>query len=116
MNAVRITQGTFSYLPDLTDDQIAAQVQYALDHGWAVSLEHTDDADPRNTYWELHGLPMFDVRDAAVVMRALKSARHTYDGEYIRLSAYDASYGRQTTALSFIVARPKVEPPLRATR
>ena len=30
---MRITQGTFSFLPDLTDEQIAAQIRYALDHG-----------------------------------------------------------------------------------
>ena len=33
---MRITQGTFSFLPDLTDTQIRAQVQYCLDKGWAV--------------------------------------------------------------------------------
>ena len=33
---MRITQGTFSYLPDLTDDEITHQVQYALDHGWPL--------------------------------------------------------------------------------
>ena len=30
----RVTQGQFSFLPDLTDKQITAQVQYALDKGW----------------------------------------------------------------------------------
>ncbi len=65
---MRITQGTFSYLPDLSDEQIAAQIQYALDNGWAISIEHTGDPHPRNAYWEMHGLPMFDVRDAAAVM------------------------------------------------
>ena len=30
---MRITQGTFSFLSDLTDEQIAAQVHYALEHG-----------------------------------------------------------------------------------
>ena len=31
---MRITQGTFSFLPDLTDEQIAAQVLYALENDW----------------------------------------------------------------------------------
>ena len=31
--SMRITQGTFSYLPDLTDDEIAAQIQYARGPG-----------------------------------------------------------------------------------
>ena len=35
---MRVTQGCFSFLPDLTDDQIAAQVQYSLEKGWAVNI------------------------------------------------------------------------------
>ena len=46
--SMRITQGTFSYLPDLTDDEIAAQIQYAVDQGWAIAVEFTDDPHPRN--------------------------------------------------------------------
>ncbi len=57
---MRITQGAFSFLPDLTDEQIAKQVQYCIDNGWAVSLEFTDDPHPRNTYWDMWGHP--DVR------------------------------------------------------
>ena len=47
---MRITQGTFSYLPDLTDEEISAQLQYALGNGWAVSVEFTDEPHPRNHY------------------------------------------------------------------
>ena len=54
---MRITQGTFSFLPDLTDEQIEAQIRYALRHGWAMSVEYTDDPHPRNAYWEMWGLP-----------------------------------------------------------
>jgi len=36
---VRLTQGTFSYLPDLTDEQILAQVKYIIKNGWAVGIE-----------------------------------------------------------------------------
>ena len=35
---MRLTQGTFSYLPDLTDEQIGAQIEYCLKNGWAVSI------------------------------------------------------------------------------
>jgi len=65
---VRLTQGAFSYLPDLTDDQIKKQVQYCIKKGWAVNIELTDDPHPRNIYWELWGLPLFDVKDAATIM------------------------------------------------
>ena len=65
---MRITQGTFSFLPDFTDEQISAQVQYCLDNGWALNFEYTDDPHPRNTYWEMWGIPLFDIADAAGVM------------------------------------------------
>ena len=48
---MRITQGTFSYLPDLTDGEIAAQIGYAQANGWAVAVEFTDDPHPRNVLW-----------------------------------------------------------------
>jgi ribulose-bisphosphate carboxylase small chain len=32
---VRITQGAFSFLPDLTDEQIQKQAEYAISKGWA---------------------------------------------------------------------------------
>ena len=53
--AMRVTQGTFSFLPDLTDEEIEAQIAYALGHGWAILVEHTDDPHPRNTYWDMWG-------------------------------------------------------------
>jgi ribulose-bisphosphate carboxylase small chain len=113
---MRMTQGTFSFLPDLSDEQIARQIQYALDNGWPISLEFTGDPHPRNAYWEMFGLPMFDIRDASAVMQELRRARETHSGAYVKLNAYDARYGRQTTALSFIVSRPAVEHPLRLER
>ena len=87
---MRITQGCFSFLPDLTDDQIRAQVQYCLDKGWAVSFEFTDDPHPRNTYWDMWGLPMFDLRDAAGVMKELAECRRVYGDRYIRLCGFDS--------------------------
>ena len=107
---MRITQGTFSYLPDLTDDQITAQVQYCLDNEWPVSVEYTDDPHPRNTYWDLWGLPMFDLKDAVGVMNEINRCRDSFPNHYIRVNGYDRRLGRQTTAISFIVNRPKEEP------
>jgi ribulose-bisphosphate carboxylase small chain len=113
---VRITQGTFSYLPDFTDDEIRAQVQYALDQGWPLSVEFTDDPHPRNTYWEMWGLPMFDLHDAAGVVHEVNECRRAYPDRYIRVNAYDATKGRQTIALSFLVNRPAEEPGFRLDR
>ena len=102
-----ITQGTFSYLPDLTDEEIALQLRYALGNGWAVSVESTGDSRPRNNYWEMWGLPMFGLRDPAGALHEINECRKAYPGRYIRVSAYDSRHGRQTTALSFLVNRPR---------
>ena len=86
--AGRITQGQFSFLPDLTDAEISLQIEYGLMKGYAWSVEYTDDPHPRNTYWEMFGMPMFDLKDAAGVMLELQSCRNTFPGHYIRLMAF----------------------------
>jgi ribulose-bisphosphate carboxylase small chain len=108
---MRVTQGAFSFLPDFTDDQIAAQIRYALDKGWSMSVEHTDDAHPRNSYWEMWGQPYFDLEpeDYEVVLREVRACREAHPEEYIKLIGYDSTLGRQTTALSFLVNRPAIE-------
>jgi ribulose-bisphosphate carboxylase small chain len=113
---MRITQGTFSYLPDLTDAEIAAQVGYAIGQGWAIAVEFTDDPHPRNVLWEMWGLPMFGIADPAAAMHEVTQCRTAYPDHYIRVTAYDARLGRQTTALSFIVNRPADEPGFRLDR
>ncbi len=113
---MRITQGAFSFLPDLTDTQIEAQVVYCIDHGWAVSLEHTDDPHPRNTYWEMWGQPMFDLGSPAPIMDELRLCREATTGSYIRLVAFESTRGWESVRLSFIVQRPAVEPEFHVTR
>jgi ribulose-bisphosphate carboxylase small chain len=113
---MRVTQGTFSFLPDLTDEQIARQVDYALSQGWAVSIEHTDDAHPRNVYWEMWGMPMFDLKDAAGLMYELAECRKVFGDRYIKVNAFDPTLGFETMRLSFIVNRPAVEPDFKLTR
>jgi ribulose-bisphosphate carboxylase small chain len=115
---MRITQGTFSFLPDLTDEQISAQVRYALSQGWSVAVEHTDDPHPRNPYWTMWGTPMFDLEpgEEEAALREVRLCREQHPNEYIKLIAYDSSRGRQTTRLSFIVHRPPYEPGFRIDR
>lgn len=105
-----LTQGTFSFLPDLTDDEIRMQVQYCLDNGWPINVEFTDDPHPRNTYWEMWGLPLFDVTDPAAILYEINQCRTAYPNYYVRVGAYDRRKGRQTLALSFIVNRPAHDP------
>jgi ribulose-bisphosphate carboxylase small chain len=106
----RLTQGQFSFLPELTDEQITAQIKWALQHGWAVSVEYTDDPHPRNTYWEMHGMPMFDLKDPAGILMEINECRKTFPNHYIRVMAFNSTRGGESPAMSFLVNRPKNEP------
>ncbi|MFP8834353.1 ribulose bisphosphate carboxylase small subunit [Hydrogenophaga sp. XSHU_21] len=106
----RVTQGQFSFLPDLSDDEIRAQIAYGLKRGYSWSVEYTDDPHPRNTYWEMFGMPMFDLQDPAGVMLELANCRKTFPSHYIRLMAFDSTRGVESIAMSFIVNRPAKEP------
>jgi ribulose-bisphosphate carboxylase small chain len=106
----RITQGQFSFLPDLTDEEIALQIEYGLERGYSWSVEYTDDPHPRNTYWEMYGMPLFDLNDAAGLMLELANCRKTFPRHYIRLMAFDSTRNVETIVMSFIVQRPPEEP------
>lgn len=90
---MRVTQGCFSFLPDLTDTQIRDQVEYCLRNEWAIGVEFTDDPHPRNTYWNMWGNPMFDLKDAKGVMIELEECRKAHPDCYIRLNAFDSTRG-----------------------
>jgi ribulose-bisphosphate carboxylase small chain len=113
---MRITQGTFSFLPDLSDEQIRKQLQYALDHGWAIGIEYTDDPHPRNTFWEMWSQPMFDLRDAAGALQEVQACRLANPESYVRVNAFDSTRGWETVRLSFMVQRPANEREFRLER
>ena len=106
----RVTQGQFSYLPDLTDAQITRQIEYALKHSYAVGVEYTDDPHPRNTYWEMFGNPMFDLTDAAGILLEINACRKAFPNHYVRVTAFDSTQGVESVRMSFIVNRPASEP------
>ena len=106
----RVTQGQFSYLPDLTDAQISSQLDYALNKKWSIGIEYTDDPHPRNTYWEMFGNPMFDMKDPAGIITEINACRKTFPNHYVRVTAFDATRGVESPTMSYIVNRPMKEP------
>jgi len=105
-----LTQGQFSFLPPLTDKQISSQLKYALKNGWAVGIEYTDDPHPRNTYWEMFGNPLFDLKDPAGILLEINNCRKTFPNHYVRVTAFNSSRGVESPMMSYIVNRPKKEP------
>jgi ribulose-bisphosphate carboxylase small chain len=106
----RITQGAFSFIYDLNDSQLRKQIDYILKNGWAIGIEYTDDPHPRNAYWELWGLPMFDKTDTGAIMLEVDEVRKSHGEKYIKINAFNNARGIESTALSFLIHRPKSEP------
>ena len=113
---MRLKQGAFSFLPDLTDVQIQKQIKYAIGKGWAISVEWTDDPHPRNAYWDMWGLPLFDVKDVAAAVYEVNACRKAKPNHYVKVTAFDNTRGVESSALSFIVSRPSNEPGFRLVR
>jgi len=107
---MKVTQGQYSFLPELSDAEISMQVEYALNQGYAVAIEYTADPHPRNCFWSMWGHPMFDLRDPAGLMMELKACRAEHGDKYIKILAFDAKKGWESVRLSFIVNRPAFEP------
>jgi ribulose-bisphosphate carboxylase small chain len=95
---------TFSYLPELTEEEVEEQVRSILDRGLVVALEYTNEPSPHAHYWTLWKLPLFGVDDPAVVLADLEDCRRANPSSYIRLNGYDSV--RQGQVLSFVVHRP----------
>ncbi len=107
---MRLTQGQFSYLPDLTDAEIKQQGAYALEQGWSLAVEFTDDPHPRNTYWEMWGTPMFDLKDPAGLLFEVNECRKVHPDKYIKVLAFDSKKGFESIRMFFLVNRPAEEP------
>jgi ribulose-bisphosphate carboxylase small chain len=113
---------TFSYLPPLSDDQIARQVDYIVNNGWTPCLEFSEAelayissaSTGRmgavtsnyfdNRYWTMWKLPMFGCTDPVQVLREIDNATKAFPNAYIRMCAFDAS--RQVQVASMLVHRP----------
>jgi len=113
---------TFSYLPPLSNDQIARQVDYIVNNGWTPCLEvaEPDVAYVANTnvvrlagtaacyydnrYWTMWKLPMFGCTDPTQVLKEIENASKAFPDSYVRMCAFDAS--KQVQVASMLVHRP----------
>ena len=116
---MRITQGTFSFLPDLTDEQIdgADPLLRSTTAGrcrWSTPTIPTR-ATPTGRCGGCRCSTSPTTTPSSSCARCVPAARRTRS-HYIKLNAYDSSLGRQTTALSIIVGRPTEEPGFRLDR
>jgi len=113
---MKLTQGCFSFLPDLTDEQITKLIQYSLDKSWAISIEFTDDPHPRNAYWEMWGLPLFDIKDPAAVLFEINMCKNAKPNFYVKVCSFDNTRGVESCVSAYIVQRPSYEPGFKLIR
>jgi ribulose-bisphosphate carboxylase small chain len=96
---------TFSYLPELSGEQLAQQVRSILSRHLVVGIEYTSAPDPYDHYWTMWKLPLFGTDDPAVVLAELEGCRQANPGAYIKVNGYDRV--RQGQVVSFVAARPE---------
>jgi ribulose-bisphosphate carboxylase small chain len=95
---------TLSYLPPMTDQQIAKQIQYLLDQGFIPGVEFEENPSPTTYFWTMWKLPLFGASSAQEVLNEVRECRTENSNCYIRVIGFDNIKQCQTT--SFIVHKP----------
>lgn len=95
---------TLSYLPPLSDAQIAKQIQYILNQGYIPAIEFNETSDPKEFYWTMWKLPLFGARSTQEVLSEVQACRSQFNTSYIRVVGFDNI--KQCQILSFLVHKP----------
>ena len=95
---------TFSYLPELSAEQLARQVRSILGLHLVVGIEFSSAPEPYDHYWTMWKLPLFDTDDPAAVLAELDACRQVNPDAYIKINGYDPV--RQGQVVSFVASQP----------
>ena len=95
---------TLSYLPPLTDQQIARQIQYMLEQGFIPAIEFQKDPQPNDHHWTLWKLPFFGGATAQDILNEVRECKGQFSDSYVRVIGFDNI--RQCQTMSFIVYKP----------
>lgn len=104
MKDATVKAETFSYLPQLDRPQVAKQLQYLLQEGLIPAIEYVREPSPRDHYWSMWKLPLFDARTAEDVLAEIEASTTAHPDCFIKLIGYDRR--RQTQPVSFAVHQP----------
>jgi ribulose-bisphosphate carboxylase small chain len=96
---------TLSYLPPLTDLQIAKQIQYILDKGYFPAIEFNEYSEPTEMYWTMWKLPLFNATTTQEVLNEVQACRSENPNCFVRVVGFDNV--KQCQILSFIVHKPR---------
>jgi ribulose-bisphosphate carboxylase small chain len=93
-----------TYLPRPDQAQLAKQITYLLDQGLIPAIEYAREPGPRDHYWSIWKLPLFEARDAADVQAEMDACKAAHPDCFIKLIGYDRQ--RQTRTMSLVVHQP----------
>ncbi|HHB12004.1 MAG TPA: ribulose bisphosphate carboxylase small subunit [Chromatiales bacterium] len=99
--------GTFSYLPQMSDEEIRKQIQYIVSKGWNPAIEHTEPEYAFSHYWYMWKLPMFGETDVDRILAEVDACMRANPGHHVRLIGYD-NY-RQTQGANMVVFKAPIE-------
>ncbi|KAM7278778.1 hypothetical protein ACFE04_005912 [Oxalis oulophora] len=92
---------TLSYLPQLTREQLAKEVDYLLKNKWIPCLEfdcgsgfisrdyHSSPGYYDGRYWTMWKLPMYGCTDPAQVLNEVDEAVKAYPDSFVRIIGFD---------------------------
>ncbi|KAJ7943159.1 Ribulose bisphosphate carboxylase (small chain) family protein [Quillaja saponaria] len=107
---------TLSYLPPLTPQSLAKEIDYLLVKGWVPCLEfelehgfvyRENNKSPGyydGRYWTMWKLPMFGCNDSSQVLAELEEVKKAYPTAFVRIIGFDNK--RQVQCISFIAYKP----------
>ncbi|GFP95494.1 ribulose bisphosphate carboxylase small chain chloroplastic [Phtheirospermum japonicum] len=111
---------TLSYLPPLSEESIAKEIDYMIKKQWIPCLEfdevgyvYRENSRMPNyydgRYWTLWKLPMFGCNDSSQVLNEIQECKKAYPNAYIRCLAFDNM--KQGQCMAFLIQKPNDAPP-----
>lgn len=95
---------TFSYLPQMTPEQVRRQIAYALAQGWNPAVEHAvKGTSAKESFWHMWKLPMFGEQSVDAVLAEIEACHREFPDHMVRFIAYD-NYS-QSQGVAFVVYR-----------
>ncbi len=97
--------GTFAYLPPLTREEVAKQIEYILRQGWVVGIEYAAEGDLDADYRHWWKLPLFNAKRVEEVMAELDACQQSHPDKYIFVTGYNPA--RQLMGIDFVAYYPR---------
>ena len=96
---------TFSCLPEMSTEQIRAQVEYIVKKGWNPAVEHTEPENAFDHFWYMWKLPMFGESDVSRILAEAEACHKANPDHHVRLVGYDNF--KQSQGASMVIYRGK---------